>query len=733
MTLLMICSVILTGRISESEWNHYTHFGGVSDILVEESLVTGATTGGVIFGSIESGGIVWDSTWVCPGNLSHSDARCLAMDSFENLWIGTYGGGIDVSLASGGFQHYGQLEGLPISLEINCILPDTTVWVGTTSGLCSKKLGYFEVWTEFTTGGGLPSDIVNCIASVDSGLFVGTSSGLVMLRAGQHPGQSDSWLEFPSVSDLIVQDIIVEADTVWAASTEGLYYMAAGQDWQKNNSYPGSYPVSLASANGRLAVGDKGSIAIFDGSNWTSGSGGLGGQVVQAISWIPGDSLMIGQHSSYAVNRASGNGVGIGTMNSWISSWPQGTPSNDLYAVDVDSRNDIWVTSKIKGAAVYSEHGWVEFMDELPRPDQVFACMADNSGGVFIAPWHFGVTWLDWKGTPQRDDDVLINWNTENSGLLNNQIKNVAISSSGEVWFAQEPYWQSEFEPSGVVRLSWTPGQEETASWKTFEPFNGLPSGYVRDVASTFSSSIAWMGTKLGLVKGNILTGEVLYSAGPSQGLPSEDVQSIALSRNEDLYVGTINGLVVMKAGEDTFNDVEDVSGNINVLCFDNLSCLWAGTSDLWGGVSEGLFRIYPDGSVEEYNTLNSSLQSLNVRNIACDFDNGLLYIVTDHGLWKLTLEQGMNGILETAAVYPNPFIPGDGQVLGLAGLSNEAFDIRLFDLTGGLIYESLSQHRDTFSWDGYGLNGNPVASGTYIVRITQSGNDRFLKLAIVR
>jgi ligand-binding sensor domain-containing protein len=726
MTLLMICSVILTGRISESEWNHYTHFGGVSDILVEESSVIGATTGGVIFGSIQSDGIIWDSTWVCPGNLSHSDARCLARDSHANLWIGTFGGGIDVSLSSGGFQHYGQLEGLPISLEINCILPDTTVWVGTTAGLCSKDLGYFDVWTEFTTAGGLPSNIVNCVASVDSGLLVGTSSGLVMLRAGQYPGQSDSWLEFPSVSDLIVQDIEVAGDTVWAASTEDLYYMTAGQDWQKDNSYPGSFPVSLASTSGFLAVGDKGSIAIFDGSDWTSGSGGLGGQVIQAISWISGDSLIIGQHSDYAVNRSSGNGVGTGTINSWTSSWPQGTPSNDLRAVSVDSRDDVWVTSNRRGAAVYSEHGWIEFIDELPKPDQVFACLADNSGGVFIAPWHFGVTWLDWKGTPDKSDDVVLNMNTENSGLLNDQITEMAISPTGEVWFAQEAYWETSSEASGVCRLSWTPGQEETASWKTFEPSDGLPSGDVRSVAVTTSSLISWMGTKEGLVKGNIQTGQVLLSLGTGDGLPSEDVQSLALSRDGRLYIGTTGGLVLLRTDEGTISDVEQVAGNVSMLCFDNLSCLWAAS----GG---GLYRIYPDGTIEEYNILNSPLQSLNIRNAECDSDNGLLYIVTDHGLWKLTLEEGMNGILETAAVYPNPFISGDRQVLGVAGLPDDEFDIGLFDLTGRLVYESLSQHRSTFSWNGIDLDGNPVASGTYIVRITQNGNDRFLKLAIVR
>ncbi len=211
-----------------------------------------------------------------------------------------------------------------------------------------------------------------------------------------------------------------------------------------------------------------------------------------------------------------------------------------------------------------------------------------------------------------------------------------------------------------------------------------------------------------------------------SSGLPSEDVQALAVSRDGKLYIGTTGGLVFLNIDNETVTDVEQITGNVSMLCFDNLSCLWAASG-------EGLFRIYPDGTIEEYNTINSPLQSLDVRNAVCDFDNGLLYIVTDHGLWKLTLEQGMSGSLGTAAVYPNPFIPGDGQVLGVAGLPDDLFDIHLFDLTGQLVYESLSQHRNTFSWDGYDMDGNLAASGTYIVQVSQNSNHRFIKLAIVR
>ena len=79
MIFLMILSAALTGRVTD--WDHYTHFGGVSEILVEDDFLVAATTGGVVFGHIQSGSVYWDSTWTCPGELSISDARCLARDS----------------------------------------------------------------------------------------------------------------------------------------------------------------------------------------------------------------------------------------------------------------------------------------------------------------------------------------------------------------------------------------------------------------------------------------------------------------------------------------------------------------------------------------------------------------------------------------------------------------------------------------------------------------------------
>jgi hypothetical protein len=56
-----------------------------------------------------------------------------------------------------------------------------------------------------------------------------------------------------------------------------------------------------------------------------------------------------------------------------------------------------------------------------------------------------------------------------------------------------------------------------------------------------------------------------------------------------------------------------------------------------------------------------------------------------------------------------------------------------VFDLNGGLVYECSSPDRDGIAWDGAGDDGEPVATGIYVVEVEQAGFAGLLKLAIVR
>lgn len=718
MTAFLIAMLILPGRITQ--WEHFTHFGAVNNLLVEGEHVIGATTGGMIFGTITPDSVEWDSTWTYPGELSHSDCRYLTRDDDNNLWIATYGGGIDVALAGGGFEHYGQLEGLPLGMNITCIIPDSIIYAGTTEGLCIKEHGYFEVFD--SQGSGLPNDMVNCMAQVDAGLIVGTAGGVALLGAGAYPGSPDSWFYYPGGETLNVIDLVVSGDSVFAATTSGLFVLKDSV-WTNNAGYPGSIPLSISLYGEKIAVGGDGDVCIYDSGAWEQYDDDLSSQMVRDIVWLSETTLVLGQTRKVTFDRSTGNGVAIGEPDSWESSYPAGVPSNDLLTCSVDLRNDVWVGTNDNGIGVLQDGIWTNFRSEFPSRHQFFICIPGYAGGIFTCPYYQGLYWLDWQGTPDKSDDILLSWDAETTGLLNNQAVCGSAIDSMTAWFGQEPYWETPDEASGVCRLTWTPGIEETASWKTFQPGNGLPSGYVNDIVAT-STTLCWMATENGLVLGDVTSGRVITTI---TGLPSVNVTALQLMPTGYLYVGTTAGLAKVEVASGSIFLPSGISGGVNSLGLDNLSCLWVSTTD-------ALFRIYPDGAVEEYNTLSSPLQTLDIRGMGCDSDNGYLYIVTDHGLWKLTLETGMSGELSTAVVYPNPFCPDNSsEILGIAGIPDTPLIIRIFDLTGKLVYYSESAGRDEFFWNGKDNDGNIVAAGTYIIQIIQNEETHLTKLAIFR
>ncbi|MBN1434225.1 T9SS type A sorting domain-containing protein, partial [Candidatus Fermentibacterales bacterium] len=146
------------------------------------------------------------------------------------------------------------------------------------------------------------------------------------------------------------------------------------------------------------------------------------------------------------------------------------------------------------------------------------------------------------------------------------------------------------------------------------------------------------------------------------------------------------------------------------------------------------LYCILPDGDIDVYNVFNSPLSDGSIRRLALDPDEGYLYITTGRGLWRADLGVGLSTPgSQGPTLYPNPFLPALHGAARLAGMPDDPTVVRVFDLSGELVYESQTPDRDSFLWSGVDSNGDPLASGTYIVSIDQGGQPCLFKIAIVR
>lgn len=713
----LLIAVALLFPPAES-WTHYTCMSAVEDVLPREGSAVCATSGGLLFVSTDGGEIALDSVYAYPGRLSHSRVSGLAEDGEGNLWVCLYGGGIDLFRPDGTSESFGLLEGLPAKLEVSAVLPDTAVYAATSEGLAVRETGYFQTYTTSSTGGGLPSNVILCLQSLDSGLMVGTDQGPALLAAGAHPGSASSWTSYPELAGTAVREMGLAGDTLWAAASSGLVALpAAAGSWQEVPSYPADLAYSLDVSGDTLAVGGRMAVHCRTADGWSSDSS-FPGEVISSVDLLGGGQILAGQYAVFSEDRAWGEGLVLGWPGGdWDRYVHPGIPANDLESVSAVP-GVVWAGTDDNGAGYLAAGEWTTVRSELPYNSQIFAVEAAPDAG-YAASYNHGLCWVE-TGGEQTD---VICW-TADDGLINDQVVDMARAEAGEVWLAQVPF--DETEESGAVHLSWLPGVEGSETWIEYTQLDGLPSGTVNSIdVVPGEEGRAWAGTAGGAALLDLGSGEVLTVLDAGDGLPSTNVLRVACSADGSVWLGTTAGLAVREP-EGSLGQVEEVDGSVEALCLDGLGGAWAGTS-------KGLYRVDADGSVEEMNTFNSPLLSLEVSALDSDPEQGLVYVATtDHGLWRIDLDGGLQGDGTHPVLYPNPFLPATDGTVRVAGLADQTTRMRVFDLSGSLVYESQPAPRSQLAWDGQTESGQ-AASGTYMVMVRQGGSSWLLKLALVR
>ena len=285
-----------------------------------------------------------------------------------------------------------------------------------------------------------------------------------------------------------------------------------------------------------------------------------------------------------------------------------------------------------------------------------------------------------------------------------------------------------------------------------------------------------WVGSKRnGLIAYNeTVSGEpILKIDSQSQNMPSPSVEAIALDNRNQLWIGTVNGLRVLFNTGNIFNTANPVVNSIIIeergipreLLLDELitDIKVDGSNNKWvGTLSSGVFYFSQDGqqTIFHFTRDNSPLPSNQINDIAVDDVNGVVYFATDRGLVAFTSgSSAPEESLEEAFVYPNPVRPeydilGDNNLndinrgVKIKGLT-ENVNIKITDVEGNLVAEAQSRRNLRNSaagfnmaidggiaiWNGRNLANNIVASGVYLILITDldSFETKVLKLLIIR
>ena len=229
--------------------------------------------------------------------------------------------------------------------------------------------------------------------------------------------------------------------------------------------------------------------------------------------------------------------------------------------------------------------------------------------------------------------------------------------------------------------------------------------------------------------------------------LPSNTVKAIAIDNDNNLWIGTSQGLRVLYNTSGFFSTANPQAESIIILeegipkelmfgqsitdiKVDGANNKWIATLDA------GVFHLSPDGqnTINHFTTDNSPLPSNGITEMAIDHATGEVYFATEKGMVAFNANATTSADnLENVVIQPNPVRPNYGGNIIIKGLVDGA-NIKITDISGNLVDENTVKG-GTYEWNQTAFGKHKVASGVYIVMITTKDGEESTveKVMIVR
>lgn len=480
-------------------------------------------------------------------------------------------------------------------------------------------------------------------------------------------------------------------------------------------------------------------ILSFDANQLVStlatATGNLSGQKFSSATQL-GGNLFIG---------TSGSGLLLHNPSETRVVSPSGPLRNEIFDLSVVAEDDIWIAHgafsqsynpyplNAYGISRLSEEGWqnlpysslsgaLSIVSVVPNPNdtsQVFAC-AMHQGLLEI---NNGVVGTLWNHTNSGLESLDPNELGENPNYRSVRVRDVAFDSEGAMWSI------TSFVAKGLKKRS------VDGNWQSVDLLPVLSSpkraaGYSKLEISP-NDEIYFGSSSSGLIGYAEINGTpVLRSIGVAENLPAEDVRSVALDYDDNLWIGTTNGLRVLYGASRMFTQevsastvVLEEGGNVGeLLANQNIKAIEVdGNNQKWVATDgAGVFLFAEDGkkTIHHFTKENSPLPTNFIQNLAYDNQSGKIFIATSSGLVAF---QGNafapSETLENIEVYPNPIRPRYTGPLTIRGLQADCV-VKITDIVGNAVYETTSTG-GSVQWDMNSFSGKRVRSGVYLIFVT--------------
>ena len=470
------------------------------------------------------------------------------------LWIGTEGGGL-IRMEAGRFRRFGMEDGLTDEF-VRTELEDHEgrVWIGTDNGLFQLPPKSPEHAIRVDNTAGIPSLAVHAIAMARDGtLWVG-GSRLIALRNGRAT-------DYPLVgeySETRVKSILQTRDgTVWVGTVSGLQRLQPGASrFERFPNVQGTVRTLRETSDGTLWIGTigEGAYTLHEGR-------------LSVVAGAAGDPKVPSKTILSLFDDAQGN-LWMGTQAGLVRfsrspvdlvTVPDASDS-DFETVSADRDGSLWVAGT----------GLTHLVNKTAVPTTFAALHGARVRNVFRA--EDGTLWIgtDGRGIFHLGPGGAAMQFTTANGLVNNFIRGVVPSRTGDLWIATDEgisrwshgVFRNFTVQDGLAYFSVRMMMEDAKGDLWIGTDRGLShlvgDHFVTDVATRAlagekvwalaqtGAGVVWIGTRdHGLYRFDSASNKIAHFT-TDQGLPSNSVYQIIEDRKERLWMSGANGVAVI-------------------------------------------------------------------------------------------------------------------------------------------------------------------------------------------
>ncbi len=732
MVLLLIYVSAGTATAATGTWQNFTSMKDVTGVTRDSSLCWAASSGGMF--SWDPTGNVFQMYTNAEG-LRTIDLTAIGIDADRAVWTGSTSGVLHrLSPANGTLQVVMDIANASqTNKRINKLsMSGDSMLICTAFGLSVFRIDRFEFGDTYTRFGDIPSDTRLAVldAAIQTGRIWATLSDGQTINRIAHASLSEpnllppeSWtLEEAGPPGSVPGPLQVANGRLYAGTTAGLYEREE-TGWIPVQSLVGRNIIDLAEGSGSLLVCTaSGEVFTVDAGGNATLTGGTLPFPATSLTASAGGEPLVG---------STGGGI-LALETSWTSHLPNGPNGNRFVSITVDPDGAIWCGSgSTNGSGLFRYNGttWTSFTtanSALPT-DDIYRVSATCDGAVWASSHGRGLIQIPYQ-TLAFDSTNVYGTNIGMVGIPGDLSyvvpSNVVCDAGGNTW--------TTTVLSADRRL--LTARRADGSWITLPAIvDGAPVGTLTDVQVDVDRCLAvdafdnlWSVVRDGAYKGIVSFGNqgtidsvAAFHVTAADGLPSDDIRTIVVDRDNDIWVGTSQGIGIIldpsnplrPGGIASYRPLYGLT--VNTIAVDPLNRKWVGTT-------EGAILLSPDGTqaIEALTveTTAGKLISDDVKSIAVDPLTGTVYFGTASGLASLTTPAAApKQSFEELVIYPNPYLVPNTIPLTVDGLVENS-SIRILSIDGTLVRDLQTPGGRIGFWDGKDEGGNDVSSGIYIV-----------------